>query len=475
MKKFPKDFLWGGAVAASQTEGAWQLDGKGPNVSDIHKLPDEVTYEELFGFSYTKEEIKKAIHDNEGYYPKRHGIDFYHTYKEDIDLLSEMGFKCFRTSICWSRLFPKGNEKTPNERGLKFYDNLIDYLISKNIEPIITLSHYEMPTYLVLEYDGWYNPETIDFFINYCTVLLNRYKDKVKYWIVFNQINCAREWGEFLSLGLSKNITENNHLNVVYQSVHHQFIASAKVKKLAKIINPEMMIGMMNSEEFACPETTKPEDCFAATWYNQMFNYFFSDVLLKGEYPGFALRYFKENNIQLTITDEERVLLKENTADFLSISYYFSKVISAENREKLLPNSNLPFNKWGWTYDPVGLRNSLNLYWDRYRIPIFIAENGIGFEDKLNEDGKIHDIYRIKCMSENITQLKEAINDGVNVFGYASWGPIDIVSASTGEMSKRYGYIYVDLNDKGLGSGKRIRKDSFYWYQEVISSNGSNL
>jgi len=475
MRQFPKDFLWGGAVSASQTEGAWQLDGKGPNVSDIYKLPDEIDYKELMGFSYTNEEIKKAIDDKKGYYPKRYGINFYHTYKDDIDLLSEMGIKCFRTSICWSRIFPKGDESAPNEKGLEFYDNLINYLINKKIEPIITLSHYEMPTHLVVEYGGWHNPETIDFFMNYCNVLLKRYKNKVKYWIVFNQINCARDWGEFLSLGLSKNILEKNHLNVVYQAVHHQFLASARVKELAKKISPIIKIGMMNSEECVCPATTKPEDCFAATWYNQMFSYFFADVLARGEYPGYALRYFKDNNIQLIINDKEKALLKENTVDFISISYYFSKVVSAENREKLLPNLNLPLNKWGWTYDPVGLRNSLNLYWDRYRLPIFIAENGMGFEEKINEDGKIHDIYRINCMSENIKQLKEAIEDGVNVFGFASWGPIDIVSASTGEMSKRYGYIYVDLNDKGLGSGKRIRKDSFYWYQEVIRSNGSNL
>ena len=472
---FPKDFLWGGAIAANQAEGAWDVDGKGPNQGDVEILPDEYSRKNIVGFSHTKEDIDKALADKEGYYPRRHGIDFYHTFDSDLALMQEMGFKCFRTSFNWSRIFPTGIEKEPNEAGLRYYDRLIDSMLDKGIEPVMTISHYEMPTYLCQEYNGWNSREVIDCFLRFCQVLFERYQKKVKYWIVINQINMAEGWCEFGSLGMLKDSFADNRRSEVYQAIHHQFVASAKAKKLAREINPDMKIGMMNCDLYAYPTTCKPDDVMAATKYNQMMNYFCADVLIRGEYPGYAIRYFAENNISFTVTAEDEVLLKENTMDFFSISYYFTAVTGSESSGILGEYEQNPYIEksiWGWGTDPQGLRNSLNQYWDRYGLPIFIAENGLGALDEVTPEGEVHDDYRISYLAEHVKAMKEAVLDGVDVFGYASWGPIDIVSCSQGEMSKRYGYIYVDLDDRGNGSGKRLKKDSFYWYQKVISTNG---
>lgn len=473
IKEFPENFLWGGAIAANQSEGSWDVDGKGPGLADVEVFPEEYSRQKkVVGFYHTKEEIAHALADKEGYYPRRSAIDFYHTYREDLSLLKEMGIKCFRTSFNWPRIFPNGDEEQPNEAGLAFYDSLIDCMLEYGIEPVMTVSHYEMPIHLAVKYGGWHSRLTINFFENFCRVLFERYKNKVKYWIVINQINMANEWAEFASLGLLSDSFADDRPNAVYQSIHHQFIASAKAKKLAKEINPDMKIGMMNGEDCVYPATCRPEDVFAATRRNQMYNYFFSDVLARGEYPGYALRYFADNNIKLDIHEEDGRILKENTVDFISFSYYFSSAVSADDPEKALQNPFIEQSIWGWAIDPIGLRNSLNHYWDRYGLPIFIAENGIGALDEVTEEGKIHDQYRIAYLAAHIRAVREAIKDGVNVFGYASWGPIDIISCSQGEMSKRYGYIYVDLDDRGRGNGKRIKKDSFFWYKKVIESNG---
>ena len=469
---FPKDFLWGGAIAANQAEGAWNLDGKGPNQGDIEILPDEYSRKNIVGFSHTKDDIDKALRDQNGYYPRRHGIDFYHTFDNDFALMKEMGFKCFRTSFNWSRIFPTGIEKSPNEIGLQYYDRLIDSMLSKGIEPVMTISHYEMPTYLCQEYNGWHSREVIDYFLNFCQVLLKRYQEKVKYWIVINQINMTEDFGEFASLGMLKDSFADNHQSAVYQAIHHQFVASAKAKKLAKEINPNLQIGMMNGDDYVYPATCNPDDIIAAMKRNQMVEYFYPDVLIRGSYPGYAIRYFAENNITITITPEDEKLLLENTVDFFALSYYFTNVISSKAPKERGENSYIEKSIWGWATDPQGLRHSLNQYWDRYGLPIFIAENGLGALDTVTSDDKIHDTYRINYLAAHINAMKEAVLDGVNVFGYASWGPIDIISCSQGEMSKRYGYIYVDLDDRGNGSGKRLKKDSFYWYQKVIETNG---
>lgn len=469
---FPKYFLWGGAIAANQAEGAWDIDGKGPSMADIEELPLEYSRTKVVGFKHTRDELIAASKDREKFYPRREAIDFYHTYKEDLALMKEMGFKCFRTSFNWTRIFPKGDEKEPNEEGLKFYDNLLDEMIKNGIEPVMTISHYEMPIHLISEYGGWYSKKVIDCFVKYCEVLFKRYHTKVKYWIVFNQINSLGGWGEFASLGMLEDEFDDWE-SAKYQATHHQLIASAKAKQIANRIDSSIKVGMMLGDDATYYATCNPKDVLANTQFMQMSVYFYSDILIHGEYPGYALRYFKEHNIKLNFDKEDEALLKENTVDFLSFSYYHTKVKNAVDKEPQ-PNPYLENSIWGWAIDPLGFRNSLNLYWDRYHMPMFIAENGLGALDEV-VDGKVHDDYRIAYLKAHIEQMKEAIKDGVNVFGYASWGPIDIISCSQGEMSKRYGYIYVDIDDRGNGSKKRIKKDSFYWYQKVIATNGDML
>jgi len=464
---FPKQFLWGGAIAANQAEGAFDVAGKGLSIADIEILPDAYSRQEVVGFEHTRSDILKAVTDQGGYYPRRSTIDFYHHFEEDLALMKGMGFKCFRTSFNWGRIFSNGDETKPNEEGLRFYDRLIDCIRENDMEPVMTVSHYEMPLHLVLAYGGWHNRRCVDFFINLCETLFNRYKDKVNYWILFNQINMLSGWGEFASLGLLKE-DYDDWRSAVYQAVHHQFVASALATLKAREVNPDMKIGMMLGDDTLYPTTCKPEDVFAAACENRMNLYFFSDVLLRGEYPAYALRYFKDNHINVHMASEDGALLKENIADFLAISYYFTRTLDGDNPY-------LEKSIWGWATDPLGLRNSLNQYWDRYQCPIFIAENGIGAIDEIDADGKIHDDYRIEYLKSHIAAVKEAVKDGVDVFGYASWGPIDIVSCSQGEMSKRYGYIYVDLDDRGNGSGKRMKKDSYKWYKRVIETNGEEL
>lgn len=471
---FPKDFLWGGAIAANQAEGAWNVDGRKPSQADVMLLPDEYSRLGSFGEHVTREDIITALSDTTGNYPRRRGIDFYYTYAEDLELMHEMGFKCFRTSFSWSRIFPKGDEAEPNEEGLAFYDHLIDTMLKLGIEPVMTLSHYELPTHLILEYGGWSNPKLIDFFINLSKTLIDRYKDKIKYWIIFNQQNDVYGWGEFAGLGIIKEESEDQEQEM-FQAVHNQFVATAKVVKYGHQINPDMKMGMMLGVNGTYAASSNPEEIMDAYTLWNRDTFFFTDVTVRGEYPGYMIRYFNEHNINLDITKEDLELIKENTVDYISFSYYSSGVVHKETPNELsLDNPYIDASIWGWTMDPIGFRYTFNVLWDRYHMPLFVAENGLGAIDEV-VDGRIHDSYRIDYLRDHVTQMKEAIKDGIEIFGYASWGPIDIISYSQAEMSKRYGYIYVDLDDKGKGSGKRLKKDSFYWYKGVIDSNGSSL
>lgn len=468
---FPDYFLWGGAIAANQAEGAWDVNGKGPSVADIELMPPDYDRLSIFNFKHTMDDINRSLNDKTGNYPRRRGIDFYYTYKEDLALMHEMGFNCFRTSIAWTRIFPKGDEPEPNKAGLQYYDRLIDEILRNHMEPVLTLSHYEMPIHLVTEYGGWYNRNMIDLFLRYAKVVLSRYKDRVKYWIVINQIN-SFDWGaDFPGLGLCLNSHENM-LEARFQCLHHQFVASALVKEYAKTISADLQIGMMNGGKMAYPLTPKPDDVVAALKYNQMNQFFYGDVLIRGFYPGYAWRYFKENEITIKMESLDAQILRCNTADFFAFSYYCTHVMSAE--KGALENPELEKTIYKWSIDAPGLRNSLNQFWDRWQVPLFIGENGIGALDEL-KDCKVQDQYRIDFHKGHLKSIKEAIRDGVNVFGYVSWAPIDIVSCSQGEMSKRYGFIYVDLDDEGKGSGDRYRKDSFYWYKHVIETNGKEL
>lgn len=470
---FPENFMWGGAVAANQLEGAWNEGGKGLCIADINEFRDDIAIEKKGNEELTRAYIKEAVDSKEKVFPKRHGIDFYHTYKEDLKLLSGLGLKTFRTSINWSRIFPNGDDKEPNEAGLKFYDDLFDEILKNGMEPMITVSHYEMPLNLTLNYKGWYSREVIDFFVKYCNTVFDRYAGKVKYWILVNQINLIGH-ESFNHLGVAEDVVEDLR-SAKYQAVHNEMVACARATKYAHEHHPEMQIGMMLCGGPDYPASCKPEDMLAALKHNQM-EYFFADVLLRGKYPGYAFRFFEDQGIHVEFGEQDEEDFK-NTADFFSFSYYYTQVCSKESYEKgndVYRNKELPANPWGWTIDPVGFRILLNEFYDRYQKPIFVTENGVGYYDKL-EDGQVHDDYRVDYYREHIKQMKEAIRDGVDVRGYYAWGPIDIISCSSSEMSKRYGFIYVDLDDYGKGTGRRIKKDSYAWMQKVIASNGEDL
>ncbi|MGG7173461.1 glycoside hydrolase family 1 protein [Clostridium neonatale] len=473
-----KDFLWGGATAANQFEGGWNVDGKGASTSDMltagtHTIPRKITKETIDGLNY----------------PSHDAIDFYHRYKEDIKLFAEMGFKVFRMSIAWTRIFPNGDDKEPNEAGLKFYDDVFDELKKYNIEPLVTISHYEMPFNLTKKYNGWASRNLIDFFVNYCSVIFNRYKDKVKYWLTFNEINCGTmPMGGYLGLGILNEGTEdflhqNDNKQIRFQALHHQFVASAKAVKLGHSINKDFKIGCMIAHMTTYPYTCNPDDILLAQKKNQLANDLCGDVQVRGEYPFFAKRYFEENNIVLDITEEDKKILKEGTVDYYTFSYYMSNCESASGDEDKtsgnllggIKNPYLEASDWGWQIDPKGLRYTLNELYGRYNIPLMVVENGLGAFDKVEEDGSINDDYRIEYLKDHIIQMKEAVKDGVDLIGYTPWGCIDLVSASTGEMEKRYGFIYVDKDNAGEGTLDRKKKKSFEWYKNVIKTNGEEL
>lgn len=482
-KGFPEGFLWGGATAANQIEGAYNEDGKGLSTSDVvaYKDPYADGGVNNFTFDVTSAELKEYLSGDTKYiFPKRWGIDFYHRYKEDIALFAEMGFKVFRLSIAWARIFPTGLEAEPNEKGLKFYDNVFDELAKYDIEPLVTLSHYEMPLTLTQKYNGWQSREVIELFVKFANVCFERYKDKVKYWITFNEMNMNLN-SIYTGAGTLPD-TVTNKETAAYQASHHQFVASSLAIKNGKQIMPNAKIGCMICRLETYAETCSPEDQLQALKEDQI-NLFYPDVQVRGEYPAYMKRYFEENGIEIKTQPEDFEIIRENTADFISMSYYMTYVTKGGPEAKelsghlvsIIKNPYIKATEWGWPIDPIGLRITLNKLWDRYGVPLFIVENGLGAKDILEADGSIHDNYRIQYIREHIEQMKEAIRDGVDLMGYTTWGCIDLISCGTSQMSKRYGFIYVDQDDEGNGSLKRIRKDSFYWYKEVIKSNGENL
>ncbi|MEB6243034.1 glycoside hydrolase family 1 protein [Staphylococcus gallinarum] len=477
---FPNNFLWGGATAANQIEGAYNLDGKGMSTADfIEFIPKSQRIKDN-EMEITSDKIKQIKNSNyQGRFPKRDGIDFYHTYKEDIALFAEMGFKAFRMSIHWSRIFPNGYDTEPNEAGLAFYDKVFDTLLSYNIDPVVTLSHYETPIGLTEKYNGWVDRAVIDHFVKYAETVFTRYKDKVKYWISFNEINIIN-LSPYTGGGILSD-REDNPLSASYQALHHQFVASSLATKKLKEIIPNAQMGCMLARMKHYPNTCNPDDVLKAQQDNQA-NLLYTDVQANGEYPNYFNKFIAENNISLKITDADLAIIKQYPVDYISFSYYMSLLSSTEPEGKTtngnlmnsLKNPYLEASDWGWQIDPVGLRIVLNEFWDRYHKPLFIVENGLGAVDEV-KDNQIHDQYRIDYLQQHITEAKKAIQDGVNLIGYLAWGPIDLVSMSTSEMSKRYGFIYVDQDDYGNGSKQRIKKDSFDWYKNVIATNGNNL
>lgn len=487
MKKgvFPDNFLWGGATAANQVEGAWNIDGKGLSVADCSNYKPKADPKDYKAqHVITVKDIEEAMKSqNTEIYPKRHGIDFYNRFREDLDLFAEMGFKTLRVSIAWTRIFPNGTEDEPNEKGLKYYEDLFIEMKKRNIEPLVTLSHYEMPLYLSNNYDGWYKREVVDFFVKFCKVVFKRYKNHVKYWLTFNEIDSIFRH-PFTTAGIVNERYPSDKLEeIIYQSLHHQFIASSLATKYCHEIIPDSKIGCMLTRTLYYPENCNPKNCLLAQKDNRD-NYFYSDVQVFGEYPLFVKREWKKKGINVKFENGDEEILKLYTVDFVSFSYYMSLVssINAEEKEKVsgnltagVKNPFLDVTEWNWQIDPDGLHFSLIDLYDRYRKPLFIVENGIGSKDKVEEDGSIIDDYRIDYFRQHITAIANAIDDGVEVMGYTPWGSIDLVSMSTCQMSKRYGFIYVDLDDEGKGTYNRSRKKSFYWYKKVISSNGDDL
>ena len=481
--KFPKDFLWGGATAANQFEGGWKEGGKALSVSDCARAHLDTDVQNYKAHnSITTADIEEALAhlEDEVNYPKRHGSDFYHHYKEDIALLAEMGFKVFRMSIAWSRIYPNGDDQEPNEEGLKFYDDVFDELKKYNIEPLVTMSHYEPPLNLTLNYDGWYSREVIDMFSKYVTTICERYKDKVKYWLTFNEVDSIIRHPYTTGGLIEDRFPGKNFTEVCFQAMHHQFVASALATKICHEIIPDAKVGCMITKLTYYPMTPKPEDVLATQQKMRML-YAFSDTQVFGEYPAFLKSYYKNNGIEIKMEEDDLDIMKKYPVDFVSFSYYSSSCeakdlslydVTAGNTIMGLKNPYIKSSDWGWQIDPIGLRVSMVDLYDRYRKPLFIVENGLGAKDVL-ENGKVHDPYRIEYLREHFKEMYKAIvEDGVELMGYTSWACIDLVSESTKQMSKRYGYIYVDADDYGKGTYNRYRKDSFYWYKKVIENNG---
>lgn len=470
---FRDDFLWGGAVAAHQLEGAYREGGKGLSIADVATV----------GSSETPRRFTGTVEAGE-YYPNHEGIDFYHHYKEDIRLFAEMGFQCFRTSIAWTRIFPCGDEEEPNEEGLRFYDDLFDECLRYGIEPVVTLSHFEMPLELVNRYGGWRNRRLIEFFLRFARTCFTRYRGKVKYWMTFNEINNQAKyengWDIYFNSGIVYQPGENKE-QVMYQAAHYELVASAKAVKLGHEINPDFKIGCMIAMCPIYPASCRPEDILMAEKAMQK-RYYFADVHVHGKYPGNILAHWRRKQLSLDVTEEDLSVLLEGCVDYIGFSYYMSFAVAAEKSNEyydydetrmLVKNPYLETSDWGWQIDPTGLRYALNWLSDRYPVPLFVVENGLGARDEVNPDGTIEDDYRIAYLRRHIEEMERAVEeDGVDLMGYTPWGCIDLVSAGTGEMEKRYGFIYVDKHNDGSGSMERRKKKSFEWYRNVIARNG---
>lgn len=486
---FPEGFLWGGATAANQCEGGWNEGGKGVSVSDVFAFRDpnnKTSNDDVHAnCDVTDEDIKIALAcTDDAKYPKRKGADFYHHYQEDIALYAEMGFKVYRMSIAWSRIFPRGDEETPNEEGLAFYDRVFDECAKYGIEPLVTMSHYEPPLAFCTEYNGWYNRKAIDFFCRYVDVITKRYTGKVKYWLTFNEVDSILRH-PFMTGGLIESRWKPEEFEqVVYQAMHHQFVASALATKICHENIPGSQVGCMLTKLTYYPYTCKPEDVLAAQQLMRS-TYCYGDVQVFGEYSPYLLALYRTKGIHIEMTDEDLQIIHDYPVDFVSFSYYMSSCAAGDteglettegNTITAVKNPYLPSSEWGWQIDPVGLRISLVDLYDRYRKPLFIVENGIGVAEEPDENGQIDDQYRIDYLAAHLAEAKKAIyEDGVDLMGYTCWAPIDLVSNSTNQMSKRYGFVYVDADDYGHGTYARSKKKSFDWYKQVIATNGANL
>ena len=472
-----EDFLWGGAVAAHQIEGGWQEGGKGISIADVMTAGDV----------NTARRITDGVLPGENY-PNHEATDFYHHYKEDIALLAEMGFKCFRTSIAWTRIYPNADEDEPNAEGLKFYDDLFDECKKYGIEPVVTLSHFEMPYNLYKKYNGFANRKAIELFEKYARTCFEHFKGKVKIWMTFNEINNQTDWSSdhHTMQDSGFKVSESDNMEkAMYQAAMYELVASARAVKIGHEIDPENKIGCMLAFCPIYPYSCDPRDIMQATSAMQK-RYWFGDVHALGVVPSYIKAYWKRMGFgEMDITEQDLIDLSEGTVDYIGFSYYMSFVTKwkegndgyiYKEPEDLVPNPFVEKTAWGWAVDPQGLRYALNWLYDRYHLPMFIVENGMGAYDKVEEDGSIKDTYRVDYLKKHIQAMKDAVEqDGVDLWGYTPWAAIDIVSASTGEMDKRYGFVHVNKNNAGEGDMSRSKKDSFYWYKNVIATNGEDL
>lgn len=480
-KKFPSGFLWGGATAANQCEGAYDIDGRG--LSSVDVIPSGQDRMKVARGEF------KMLECQTGYeYPSHEAIDMYHHYKEDIALFAEMGFKCYRLSIAWTRILPSGDDDIPSQAGIEFYRSLFQECRKYNIEPLVTIDHFDTPIALIKKYGGWRDRRMIDAYLKYCRVIFSEYKSLVKYWITFNEINMLLHMS-FMGAGIyfDENDSKEDRERIKYMAAHHELLASALAVKLAHEIMPECKIGCMLAAGNFYPYSCNPEDIFDSLEKDRD-NYFFTDVQARGAYPVWAMKRMNRAGLDDICTSEDAKILADGTVDYIAFSYYSSRCTTADPEIfakhakpgnavfRSVINPYLKNTEWGWQIDPLGLRITANTLFDRYNKPLFVVENGLGAVDTLTEDGKIHDTYRIEYLRQHLLALRDAITeDGIPVMGFTAWGCIDLVSASSGEMKKRYGMIYVDKDDNGKGTLKRIRKDSFYWYKDVIASDGTNL
>ncbi|ASZ08793.1 glycoside hydrolase family 1 protein [Mesoplasma chauliocola] len=480
MKFIKDDFLWGGATSAGQIEGAWNKNMKSPTLLDVSPFNSEIDRKEMQISSKTKNEYLKNLEVIEDYkFPKRLGINFYDKYKEDIALFKEAGMNIYRMSIAWSRIFPNGNEQQPNVEGLQFYKNVFEECKKNGLKIMVTMQHFDVPIPIMTKYGGWVNKKVIDLYLKYAEVLFKEFYEDVDFWLPFNEIDIAI-WAPELGIGIFKSDYSEDQKSLVsasYQGLHNQFVAQAKTIELAKKISDKIKIGCMLANSTTYAIDCKPENVMENLKMQQFSRWFYYDVMARGEYPKYIKRHFSENNILLDITSEELEIIKNNTIEYITFSYYMTGTVSKDKIKKA--NANLhdigenPFlesTEWGWQIDPIGLRITLNEIWDRYQLPIFISENGIGVVETLNSSQTVEDDYRIKYLKEHIIQINEALKDGVDVFGYTMWTPIDVVSASTCEMSKRYGLIFVDYDDYHNGTGKRFKKKSYHWFQNFMKT-----
>lgn len=483
--KFPENFLWGGATAANQIEGAWNEDGKGMTIEDCLPYREVGVADFTKQFAFSSKDLEEALAAGpEANYPKRRGIDFYHHYKEDIKMFAEMGYKIFRMSICWSRIFTDPRDEKPNEAGIAFYEDMFRECKKYGIEPLVTLSHYDPPVVLVTDYRGWYSREVIDLFEKYARVCFERFGKYVKYWLTFNEVDAMLRHPVTSGGLVEDRFTDMPFEQAIYQAMHHQMIASAKAVKIGHEILPEARIGCMMTKLCFYPFTCRPEDNLA-NQQRMRGIYRYVDIQVFGEYPKYLKKEIENKGYTIHMEPEDAKILKEGCVDFVSFSYYMTSCMAADtegldmapgNTVNGVKNPYLPSSEWGWQTDPTGLRISLVDLYDRYRKPLFIVENGLGAKDVVAKDGRVHDPYRCEYLRDHVKAMSDAINeDGVELWGYTWWGCIDLVSESTRQMSKRYGFIYVDVDDYGNGTYKRIKKDSFDYYKQVIESNGENL